>query len=98
MGCGMSVQTNETNVSEIGTSNGEEATTDSQVVQILILGPSNSGKSSFLKQVRLIYVKDISKTERLSTIPLIVSNLGETLSCLLRAMYCRECLNNLQIN
>ena len=87
MGCGMSVQTKEATVSEASVSNAEDANNVNQVVQILILGPSNSGKSSFLKQVRLIYVKDISKAERLSTVPLIVSNLGETLSCLLRAMY-----------
>ena len=87
MGCGVSVQTMKANASKAPVSSAGEANEVSQVVQILILGPSNSGKSSFVKQVRLIYVKNMSKTERLSTVPLIVSNIGETLSCLLRAMY-----------
>jgi len=49
-------------------------------------GAGESGKSTFVKQMRIIHGKGYSESERLSYKPVVFSNLIQSLIAILRAM------------
>ena len=53
---------------------------------LLILGAANSGKSTLFKQMRMIHASGYKEAERRAYIPLIVSNIAESLKSILEIM------------
>eukprot|EP00768_Dysnectes_brevis_P004404 gnl/Dysnectes_brevis/3163_a3946_1126.p1 GENE.gnl/Dysnectes_brevis/3163_a3946_1126~~gnl/Dysnectes_brevis/3163_a3946_1126.p1 ORF type:complete len:379 (-),score=35.62 gnl/Dysnectes_brevis/3163_a3946_1126:77-1213(-) len=55
-------------------------------IRLLLLGAGESGKSTFFRQIRILYSeKGFSEAERLSYRPIIINNLTHALRCLLKA-------------
>jgi len=52
---------------------------DAVLNKLLLLGPAEAGKSTLLKQFRLIYTKGLSQNERANFRPGIVRNLIEAM-------------------
>jgi guanine nucleotide-binding protein G(i) subunit alpha len=48
---------------------------ESQEVKLLLLGPGDSGKSTLVKQVKILHIDGFTELERLSYRPIIYSNI-----------------------
>ncbi|KAJ1530094.1 hypothetical protein HK096_008452, partial [Nowakowskiella sp. JEL0078] len=57
-----------------------------QLIKLLLLGPGESGKSTILKQFKLIYTSDFSSEEREQYRKVLVSNVLECAKRILNAM------------
>ena len=55
-------------------------------IEVLLLGAPGSGKSTILKQIRLIHYKEYSLEERLMFKPIIFANAIQCMSAILHAM------------
>ena len=62
------------------------AITNVEGAVILILGAANSGKSTLFKQIRIIHKYGFQKVERRSCIPLVASNMLESMQSVLKIM------------
>ena len=54
-------------------------------IKILLLGADESGKSSFVKQMRIIHGEDFSKSDRLEFRPIIYHNILKSCKILVEA-------------
>ncbi|XP_075880402.1 guanine nucleotide-binding protein G(o) subunit alpha-like isoform X2 [Nelusetta ayraudi] len=64
----------------------EQARSEVNVVKILMLGAAESGKSTLLKQIKIIYSHGFSKPELLSFKPAVLDNLLMSMKFVLRGM------------
>lgn len=64
----------------------EHAKTERNVVKILLLGTAESGKSTLIKQIKIIHSHGFSKQELLSFKPAVFDNLLTSMKIVLRAM------------
>lgn len=64
----------------------EHAKTERNVIKILLLGTAESGKSTLIKQIKIIYSQGFSKQELLSFKPAVIDNLLSSMKFVLRGM------------
>lgn len=64
----------------------EEAKAEKNVVKILMLGAAESGKSTVIKQIKIIYSRGFSKQELISFKPAVLDNLLTSMKIVLQGM------------
>ncbi|KAM6957126.1 guanine nucleotide-binding protein G(o) subunit alpha-like [Aplochiton taeniatus] len=64
----------------------EQAKNERNVVKILMLGAAESGKSTLVKQIKIIHSRGFSKQELISFKPAVLDNLLMSMKCVLRGM------------
>lgn len=64
----------------------EDKKTMERTVKLLLLGSGESGKSTFIKQLKIISGEDYQETDRRSYVPVIRSNVLEAIRSILAAM------------
>eukprot|EP00066_Takifugu_rubripes_P013033 XP_011602299.1 PREDICTED: guanine nucleotide-binding protein G(o) subunit alpha-like isoform X2 [Takifugu rubripes] len=64
----------------------EHARTEMNVVKILLLGPAESGKSTLIKQIKIIHSHGFSKQELTTFKPAVLDNLLTSMKFVLRGM------------
>ncbi|KAL6102955.1 uncharacterized protein ACO6RY_02467 [Pungitius sinensis] len=64
----------------------EQARNEMNVVKILMLGAAESGKSTLIKQIKIIHSQGFSETELLSFKPAVLDNLLTSMKFVLRGM------------
>ncbi|XP_029997411.1 guanine nucleotide-binding protein G(o) subunit alpha-like [Sphaeramia orbicularis] len=64
----------------------EQAKAEMNVVKLLMLGPAESGKSTLIKQIKIIHSQGFSKQELLSFKPAVLDNLLTSMKFVLRGM------------
>ncbi|XP_072298300.1 guanine nucleotide-binding protein G(o) subunit alpha-like [Eucyclogobius newberryi] len=64
----------------------KQAKIEANVVKILLLGTAESGKSTLIKQIKLIHSHGFSEQELLSFKPAVFDNLLTSMKCVLRGM------------
>uniref|UniRef100_A0A3B1KBC6 Uncharacterized protein n=1 Tax=Astyanax mexicanus TaxID=7994 RepID=A0A3B1KBC6_ASTMX len=65
---------------------GERGRQEANVVKILLLGTPESGKSTLLKQMKIIYSRGFTKDELVSFAPAVLDNLLTSMKCVLHGM------------
>lgn len=55
-------------------------------IKLILFGTEESGKSTFIKQIRIIHGSGYSEDERLKFIPLIYKNIYMAMSSMIKAM------------
>lgn len=58
-----------------------------RVLKLLLLGPGESGKSTFVKQMKILHMQGFSDADRKTYIPVIHGNILEAMKLLLSAMH-----------
>ncbi|XP_049324111.1 guanine nucleotide-binding protein G(o) subunit alpha [Astyanax mexicanus] len=65
---------------------GERGRQEANVLKILLLGTPESGKSTLLKQMKIIYSRGFTKDELVSFTPAVLDNLLTSMKCVLHGM------------
>jgi len=89
MGCVMSLKEDKAAVErskEIDARLQVDARNAARHVKLLLLGAGESGKSTFIKQMKIIHENGYSKVECLGYVPVIYSNTIQSMMAILRAM------------
>lgn len=88
MGCGLSKEESEARRrdEEINRQLMRDAELQNQKVKLLLLGAGESGKSTIVKQMRIIHEGDYTNDERISHRNVVYSNTVQSILAILRAM------------
>ncbi len=91
MGCAFSSHSPETEHSrELSRELARAGAADARVIKLLLLGAGDSGKSTIMKQVRLLHIRGFTPEELKAARPVILQNVYEAMAALVE-----ECGNEL---